>query len=207
VCFASVAPRTGDRLCQGVRLADLTELAPRVVERADRFNLPRNKLATLREVEEEYVEWMLQQCGGNKTRAADHLGIDPAAPTTSEALINPTRSGPPSLDARTSSTRNSGRAALQRIRTSSSVTVWIALDDFIDGLHGLSVEHPQGSLIVGKRTSRAKLTILEKAAQILAVSLVQRLDLLFVLAVLDDRGGFHVVPIRMFPTMATDQSY
>ncbi|HEY1550972.1 MAG TPA: sigma 54-interacting transcriptional regulator, partial [Kofleriaceae bacterium] len=59
-------------------LADLTELAPRVVERADRFSLPRDQLATLREVEEEYIDWMLQQCGGNKTRAADQLGIDPS---------------------------------------------------------------------------------------------------------------------------------
>jgi two-component system, NtrC family, response regulator HydG len=59
-------------------LADLTELAPRVVERGDRFSLPRDRLATLREVEEEYVEWMLQKCGGNKTRAAEQLGIDPS---------------------------------------------------------------------------------------------------------------------------------
>ncbi|HEX4449461.1 MAG TPA: sigma-54 dependent transcriptional regulator [Kofleriaceae bacterium] len=59
-------------------LADLTELAPRVVEHADRFSLPRDKLATLREVEEEYIEWMLEQCGGNKTRAAEQLGIDPS---------------------------------------------------------------------------------------------------------------------------------
>jgi two-component system, NtrC family, response regulator HydG len=59
-------------------VADLTELAPRIVERADRFSLPRDKLATLRDVEEEYIEWMLQQCGGNKTRAAEQLGIDPS---------------------------------------------------------------------------------------------------------------------------------
>ncbi len=59
-------------------LADLTELAPRVVERGDRFSLPRDKLATLREVEDEYIEWMLQQCGGNKTRAAEQLGVDPS---------------------------------------------------------------------------------------------------------------------------------
>ena len=59
-------------------LEDLTELAPRVVERVDRFSLPRDKLATLREVEEEYIDWMLQRCGGNKTRAAEHLGIDPS---------------------------------------------------------------------------------------------------------------------------------
>jgi two-component system, NtrC family, response regulator HydG len=59
-------------------LADLTELAPRVVERGDRFSLPRDKRATLREVEDEYIDWMLEQCGGNKTRAAEQLGVDPS---------------------------------------------------------------------------------------------------------------------------------
>ncbi|MFT3693648.1 MAG: sigma-54 dependent transcriptional regulator [Kofleriaceae bacterium] len=59
-------------------LEELAELAPRVVERSTRFSLPRDKLATLREVEEEYIEWMIQQCAGNKTRAADQLGIDPS---------------------------------------------------------------------------------------------------------------------------------
>jgi two-component system response regulator HydG len=59
-------------------LADLTELAPRVLERGERFSLPRDKLATLREVEDEYIEWMIEQCGGNKTRAAEQLGVDPS---------------------------------------------------------------------------------------------------------------------------------
>ncbi|HEY4239035.1 MAG TPA: sigma-54 dependent transcriptional regulator [Kofleriaceae bacterium] len=59
-------------------LADLAELAPRVVDGGERFSLPRDRLATLRDVEEEYIEWMLQRCGGNKTRAAEHLGIDPS---------------------------------------------------------------------------------------------------------------------------------
>jgi two-component system response regulator HydG len=59
-------------------LADLAELAPRVAGGGDRFVLPRDRLATLREVEEEYIAWMIEQCGGNKTRAAEHLGLDPS---------------------------------------------------------------------------------------------------------------------------------
>jgi two-component system response regulator HydG len=59
-------------------LADLAELAPRVAGGGDRFALPRDRLATLREVEEEYIAWMLEQCGGNKTRAAERLGVDPS---------------------------------------------------------------------------------------------------------------------------------
>ena len=44
----------------------------------ERFSLPRDRLATLREVEEEYIAWMIEKCGGNKTRAAEILGIDPS---------------------------------------------------------------------------------------------------------------------------------
>lgn len=31
---------------------------------------------TLRELEDEYVAWVLERCDGNKTRAAELLGID-----------------------------------------------------------------------------------------------------------------------------------
>ena len=53
---------------------------PRAEDREwqERFSLPRDRLATLREVEDEYIEWMIEQCGGNKTRAAERLGIDKA---------------------------------------------------------------------------------------------------------------------------------
>ena len=61
-----------------VGLAELTALAPALVEGQDRFSLPRDKLATLRELEEEYIDWVLDKCHGNKTRAADVLGIDPS---------------------------------------------------------------------------------------------------------------------------------
>jgi len=59
-------------------LAELTALAPSLVGNQDRFSLPRDRLATLREVEEEYISWVVEKCAGNKTRAAEVLGIDPS---------------------------------------------------------------------------------------------------------------------------------
>ena len=59
-------------------LAELTALAPAVTGNTERFSLPRDKLLTLREIEEEYIGWVIERCGGNKTRAADVLGIDPS---------------------------------------------------------------------------------------------------------------------------------
>ncbi len=59
-------------------LGDLTALAPTIVGGQDRFSLPRDQLSTLREVEEEYIAWVVERCGGNKTRAAEVLGIDPS---------------------------------------------------------------------------------------------------------------------------------
>ena len=57
---------------------DLGAIAPVIVGQSDRFSLPRDRLATLREVEEEYITWVVDRCGGNKTRAAEVLGIDPS---------------------------------------------------------------------------------------------------------------------------------
>jgi two-component system, NtrC family, response regulator HydG len=59
-------------------LTDLGELAPRVLQSPERFSLPRDKIATLREVEDEYIEWVMKQCEGSKPRAAEMLGIDPS---------------------------------------------------------------------------------------------------------------------------------
>ena len=58
--------------------ADLTAIAPALVERQERFSLPRDRLVTLRELEEDYIDWVLERCHGNKTRAAEVLGIDPS---------------------------------------------------------------------------------------------------------------------------------
>jgi two-component system response regulator HydG len=59
-------------------VAELAELAPRVAGGGGQFALPRDRFATLHEVEDEYIAWMIDQCGGNKTRAAERLGVDPS---------------------------------------------------------------------------------------------------------------------------------
>jgi two-component system response regulator HydG len=59
-------------------MRELAELAPKIAGGTESFTLPRDRLATLREVEDEYIDWMIEQCGGNKTRAAERLGIDKA---------------------------------------------------------------------------------------------------------------------------------
>ncbi len=61
-----------------VGVTDLAALAPGITGNQERFSLPRDKLATLRELEEEYITWMIERCAGNKTRAAELLGIDPS---------------------------------------------------------------------------------------------------------------------------------
>jgi two-component system response regulator HydG len=61
-----------------VTLADLQATAPTIHGNEERFSLPRDRLATLREVEEEYIAWAIEKCGGNKTKAAELLGIDPS---------------------------------------------------------------------------------------------------------------------------------
>jgi two-component system response regulator HydG len=61
-----------------VGMTELAALAPAIAGNQDRFSLPRDRLATLRDVEEEYIAWVVDRCGGNKTRAAEILGIDPS---------------------------------------------------------------------------------------------------------------------------------
>ncbi len=59
-------------------LSELSALAPSLLGAQDRFSMPRDRLATLRELEEEYIAWVIEKCAGNKTRAAEVLGIDPS---------------------------------------------------------------------------------------------------------------------------------
>ena len=61
-----------------IDISELTALAPSLLAAQDRFSLPRDRLATLRQVEEEYIAWVIEKCSGNKTRAAEVLGIDPS---------------------------------------------------------------------------------------------------------------------------------
>ena len=61
-----------------IGIAELAALAPSLVGGQERFSLPRDRLVTLRELEEEYIAWVIEKCNGNKTRAADVLGIDPS---------------------------------------------------------------------------------------------------------------------------------
>ncbi len=60
-----------------VGLAELAVSAPALLDREQSFSV-RDRLATLREVEEEYIVWVLERASGNKTRAAEILGIDPS---------------------------------------------------------------------------------------------------------------------------------
>jgi two-component system response regulator HydG len=61
-----------------IGVSELAAIAPSVHGNQERFSLPRDRLATLREVEEEYIAWTIERCGGNKTKAAEILGIDPS---------------------------------------------------------------------------------------------------------------------------------
>ncbi len=61
-----------------IGLAELSSLAPSIHGNQERFSLPRDRLATLRDVEEEYIAWVIERCQGNKTKAAEILGIDPS---------------------------------------------------------------------------------------------------------------------------------
>jgi two-component system response regulator HydG len=61
-----------------VGLAELSAIAPAIVGGQERFSLPRDRLAKLRELEEEYIAWVIEKCNGNRSRAAEVLGIDPS---------------------------------------------------------------------------------------------------------------------------------
>ncbi len=66
----STALATSDEIGVEDLPADLREIETFTLHR------PRTPMRTLREVEMEYIEWVLQRCGRNKSRAADILGIN-----------------------------------------------------------------------------------------------------------------------------------
>ena len=59
-------------------MQDLRELVPGVVATPSRPGFGRDRLVSLRELESDYIAFVLEQCGSNKTRACEILGIDPS---------------------------------------------------------------------------------------------------------------------------------
>jgi two-component system response regulator HydG len=57
-------------------LADLEANAPGVLAAASPAAEARRSLVSLRQLEREYIAWVIARCDGNKTRAAEILGID-----------------------------------------------------------------------------------------------------------------------------------
>ena len=55
----------------------LAQLPPSLTDHSvSVMRFDKNKLPTLYEQEIKYIEWVLDRCGGNRTKAADILGID-----------------------------------------------------------------------------------------------------------------------------------
>jgi two-component system response regulator HydG len=59
--------------------ADVEHLAPQVLAApAPPLLSAKARLVSLRQLEDEYIAWVLAQCGGSKTKAAQVLGVDPS---------------------------------------------------------------------------------------------------------------------------------
>ncbi|MCK6548320.1 sigma-54 dependent transcriptional regulator [Myxococcota bacterium] len=56
-------------------LSDLEDYGPANLAEGP-LSEAKRKMVTLKELETEYIAWVIQRCGGNKTRAAEVLGID-----------------------------------------------------------------------------------------------------------------------------------
>ena len=59
-----------------VGLADLELSAPSMAHSPTPLDHARERMVPLRQLEDDYIAWVVAQCGGNKTRAAALLGID-----------------------------------------------------------------------------------------------------------------------------------
>jgi two-component system, NtrC family, response regulator HydG len=59
-----------------VSLSDLERHAPHVIAELSPLAGAKQQLVPLKQLEKEYIDWVLQRCEGNKARAAEILGID-----------------------------------------------------------------------------------------------------------------------------------
>jgi two-component system, NtrC family, response regulator HydG len=59
-----------------IGLAELDRYAPRLTAGPSPLETAQDRMMTLRELEDAYIGWVVGRCGGNKTRAAEVLGID-----------------------------------------------------------------------------------------------------------------------------------
>jgi two-component system response regulator HydG len=55
---------------------ELGRITPSLMASPSPFEVAQEKLMTIRELEDAYIAWVVARCGGNKTRAAEVLGID-----------------------------------------------------------------------------------------------------------------------------------
>jgi two-component system response regulator HydG len=65
-------------VCSGeeVSLADIEQHAAAALAGPSPIIEAREKLPTLRQLEDDYIAWVIGRCGGNKSKAAETLGID-----------------------------------------------------------------------------------------------------------------------------------
>jgi two-component system response regulator HydG len=59
-----------------IGLSDLERFAPGLASEPSPLETMAEKMMSLREMEDAYIAWVVARCGGNKTRAAEVLGVD-----------------------------------------------------------------------------------------------------------------------------------
>jgi two-component system response regulator HydG len=59
-----------------VGTSEVRAMAPGVFEDASAFRVDDDNMPPLRQMEDRYIAWVLSRCDGNKTRAAEILGVD-----------------------------------------------------------------------------------------------------------------------------------
>ncbi len=59
-----------------IRSEELDRFAPQLAAGPSPLDAISDRMVSLRELEDTYIAWVLARCGGNKTRAAEVLGVD-----------------------------------------------------------------------------------------------------------------------------------